>query len=187
MRTTMKRLLTILLGALALTLAAPMAHAEEGDVRALYWNCAAVSTLLIQHRSFGQPMSQKNGDMVADLVAKKFAKEEGTTPGLARGRMRRAMRFYGSPTGVENECLERGWLYTDATSHGKVLVPPSITTHHPRHRASDVAPDSLAARAKMSPDDFMKSLNHYPTCARDANHQALPGHEAACDREAGWR
>ena len=86
-------------------------------------------------------------------------------------------------------------MYDDSgrpNSHGDVLILPGVMAmHHPdrpvrakrKHRTSDVALDSLAARAKMSPDDFMKSVNRYPTCVRDANHEVLPGHEGACDRE----
>ncbi len=87
------------------------AHAEDGDVEALRWNCIALSTLMVG-RSLGIPATKKAADGAADLASAKFAEEQHITHGLARGRMRRAMAFFGGPVGVTNECIERGW-YSD--------------------------------------------------------------------------
>jgi hypothetical protein len=88
------------------------ANAEE-DLRALYWDCMALSTIMVG-QSLGIPKTQKNADDAMMAAATKFGEEANTTPGLARGRMRRAWNYYGGPSGVTNECAERGWLFTHA-------------------------------------------------------------------------
>jgi hypothetical protein len=106
----MKNWLTLLAVALSLMTFAP-AHAENGDVTALRWDCMAMSTIMVG-RSLGIPETQSNANDVTLLVATKFAKEQGITQGIARGRMRRAMAYFGGPVGATNECIERGW-YSD--------------------------------------------------------------------------
>jgi hypothetical protein len=88
------------------------AHAEDGDIKALRWNCMALDTLLVG-KSLGIPDTPAAAAGAADIAATKFAEQEHIEKGLARGRMRRAMAYFGGPVGVVNECIERGW-YADS-------------------------------------------------------------------------
>ena len=108
----MRKWLTMLTVLLSVVAVVP-ARAEDGDVEALRWNCMALSTILVG-RSLGIPDTQSSADTAALVASKKFGVEDGITQGIARGRMRRAMAYYGGPTGVTNECMERGWYFDHA-------------------------------------------------------------------------
>lgn len=108
----MRKWLTILAVALSVLASVP-AHAEDGDVEALRWNCMALSTVMVG-RSLGIPATQSAADSAALAASAKFAKEQRITQGIARGRMRRAMAYFGGPVGVTNECMERGWYFDHA-------------------------------------------------------------------------
>jgi hypothetical protein len=103
----MRKLLIVLLVAI-FAIVSLTAQAEDGDIEALRWDCMALSVVMVG-RSFGIPASQSSADSAMLVASTKFAEQEHVTQGIARGRMCRAMAFFGGPVGVTNECIERGW------------------------------------------------------------------------------